>query len=114
MIAQALQQYYARHAAFPLAGGIQSLCTYVDLDAGCSLTEVLDPLPSDPSNGKAYYYVSNGQSFYLFAETEAPAGPSQCEGAPSTPQFPPDHLYCVHGTPPGGGATPTPAATLTP
>jgi hypothetical protein len=106
VIAQALQRYYDRHGAYPLATGLQTFCTYVGLDAGCSVKEVLDPLPRDPSEGRAYDYLSDGHSFYVFADTELPAGPSQCEGAPGTPNLPPDHLYCVHGTPQAAGGTP--------
>jgi hypothetical protein len=106
VIAQALQQYYGRHGAYPLATVLQTFCTYVGLDAGCSVKEVLDPLPRDPSEGRAYYYLSDGRWFYMFADTELPAGASQCAGAPSTPNLPPDHLYCVHGPPPASGGTP--------
>ncbi len=108
-VAKALQQYYVRHGTYPLATGLQSLCTYPG-DAGCKLTEVLDPLPRDPTNGRAYSYFSDGHSFYLFAATELPIGPSQCAGASDKPNVPSDHLYCVHG----GPALPAATATVTP
>ena len=107
ILAQALQRYYVRHGTYPIASGIQSFCTYASLDAACSVSEVLDPLPHDPTNGQTYYYLSSdGHSFYVFAQMERPAGPSQCTGAPLKPGIPPDHLYCVHGTPETGAATP--------
>ncbi len=110
-IAGALQEYYARHGGYPTADGVQSFCRYKELDSGCKVSEVLDPVPQDPQSGQTYYYWSNGTSFYLFAVTETPAGPSQCDTAPLKPGQ--DHLYCLYGTT-EPGATPPPLATPTP
>lgn len=96
-IASALQQYYERRGAYPLAGAVQSLCRYRELDAGCSLLEVLDPLPQDPAPGSTYYYLSDGITFTLFAVMENPTDSLQCP-VPRPPELAgPDHLYCLRG-----------------
>lgn len=100
-IAGALQEYYALHGSYPLAAGLQSFCRYVELDAGCRLSEVFDPLPRDPIDTKTYYYLSAGQSFTVFAEMEGPAPPSQCPDPNVGPRIDPEHLYCVQGDPQG-------------
>jgi 4-amino-4-deoxy-L-arabinose transferase-like glycosyltransferase len=120
-LAQALQDYYGKHGAYPRADGVQSFCRYKDLDAGCALSEVLGSLPQDPNNGQTYYYWSDAQSFYIFAVTETPAPLSQCDTAPlKPPSIAADlrgsretHLYCVYGSS-VPGATPPPLPTPTP
>ena len=99
-IADALQQYYAIHGAYPLAEGLQSFCRYQELDSGCKVTEVLDALPRDPDSTHTYYYLSNGTSFVLWAQTDNPAPASECPAADPRPGIDPEHAYCVQGRPP--------------
>jgi len=50
----ALQEYRDKCGSFPsTSGGIQSLCIYLDIDAGCELGEFLKPLPTE-SMGPPY------------------------------------------------------------
>ena len=98
-IAAALQRYYDRRGAYPLAAGLQSFCRYRDLDAGCNVAEVLDPLPQDPSDGGTYWYQSDGTTFTLFAPMEGVAGPSQCPDPLPGPLTAVNQLYCVQGEP---------------
>ena len=108
VLARALQEYHVRNGSYPLSEGLQSFCRYAELDAGCKVREVLDPFPQDPQSDKTYWYSSDGASyFYIFAWMEAEAGPSQCDGAPVTPEVPANQLYCVRGTPAAGDPTPT-------
>ncbi len=103
-IREALGEYRARFGAYPsTGGGVQTLCAYVELDAGCALRKVLPGLPQDPlgdplTNG--YWYASDGERFSLFAvqEGEADAGLSSC------PFYSPGSLdprvgYCLSGPP---------------
>jgi hypothetical protein len=98
-IAEALQRYHDRHGAYPLAAGVQSFCRYRDLDAGCQVAEVLDPLPQDPSHDGTYWYQSDGTTFTLFAPMEGAAGPSQCPDPLPGPLIGVEHIYCVQGGP---------------
>ena len=72
-IRAALEEYYDKEGSYPSTGGnMQTLCAYKDLDIGCKLTKVLDPLPAadplgDPlTNG--YWYASDGKSFAVYAQ----------------------------------------------
>ena len=98
-IAEALQQYYDQRGAYPLAEGLQSFCRYRDLDAGCQLAEVLNPLPQDPSDGGTYWYLSDGTTFTLFAPMEGAAEPSQCPDPLPGPLISVEDIYCVQGSP---------------
>ena len=47
-IASALAQYQTDNGSFPNSNGdVQSLCAF-EVDAGCELQDVLDPIPADP------------------------------------------------------------------
>ncbi|MEX2159723.1 MAG: glycosyltransferase family 39 protein [Dehalococcoidia bacterium] len=95
-VAEALATYRDRHGTYPVSRGLQSLCRYQDLDAGCKLLEVLDPLPRDPVNSGDYYYESDGTSFVIYAILEeVPGDRGPC---PDRPAIRPDdlpRLYCV-------------------
>jgi hypothetical protein len=67
------------------------------------VTEVLEALPRDPNAEGTYYYLSNGKSFTLWAQTDNPAPASDCPAGGPRPDFDPGHEYCVRGSPPGGG-----------
>jgi len=94
-VRDALAEYFDRHATYPEAKNMQSLCSY-DFDAGCALREVLDPVPRDPSNGAQYWYHSDGATFYtVYARLEAPPGEGTCPG-PLHPHLAAEpNLYCV-------------------
>ena len=99
-IADALQQYYGIHGAYPLAEGPQSFCRYQELDSGCKVAEVLDVLPRDPDTARTYYYLSDGKSFVLWALTDDDAPSSDCSTADPLRELEPDRTYCVRGSPP--------------
>ena len=98
-IAAALQEYYVLNGTYPLAAGLQSFCRYQNLDAGCQVIEVLDPLPQDPSPPGTYWYRSDGTAFTLLAKTEGPAGASSCPEPLPDPFPDADTTYCVQGSP---------------
>ncbi len=92
-----VDEYYARNNAYPPAANIQSLCVY-SFDSGCLLQEVLNPLPSDPLNGRRYFYHSDGSTFYyLVAYFEGPPPPSDCPENLPEDIGDKDQLYCVGG-----------------
>jgi hypothetical protein len=102
-IRAALEQYYEKEGSYPSTGGnIQTLCAYKDLDVGCKLTEVLDPLPATDPLGSplqnGYWYTSDGKSFAVYALQEAAAGPGapECEKPESLKEV--DRVYCVRST----------------
>ena len=80
----ALQQYHQQNGEYPSTGGnIQTLCTYQDIDAGCKLKSLLDPIPQDPLGSSVingYWYVSDGTSYAVMAGLESPStSPSKCD-----------------------------------
>ena len=101
-IVVALEQYHEQEGEYPSTGGnIQSLCTYQDIDAGCKLKDVLDPIPSDPlgdSVQNGYWYSSDGKTFTLVAGMDSPSNTTaaKCEKrfADHTKKA---NLYCVTG-----------------
>ncbi|MGH7484422.1 MAG: hypothetical protein ACREMY_02315, partial [bacterium] len=95
-IASALQTYRDRNGAYPLADGVQSVCRYRGLDAGCKLLDVVDALPMEPTGG-TYWYLSNGTTYHLFAVMERSGDESHCP-APLPRGFADvSNLYCVEG-----------------
>jgi hypothetical protein len=80
-------------------GNLQTLCTYQGLDAGCALSEHLNPLPSDPGGRNlGYYYLSDGKSYVLGARWEADQAPPA--GFECPPDFRPEpqlSVICVIG-----------------
>ncbi len=84
-IAAALEQYRQKEGEYPsTSGNTQTLCAFKDVDAGCKLGEVLNPIPEDPlgdtvQNG--YWYWSDGKSFVIIAGMDEPsnATPTKCE-----------------------------------
>ncbi len=95
-IAAALQTYHDRNGAYPLADGVQSVCRYRELDAGCKLLDVVGSLPAEPTGG-VYWYLSDGTTYHVFAAMEQSGDVSQCP-APLPPDFASlPNLYCVAG-----------------
>ena len=99
----ALEEYYEKEDSYPSTGGnIQTLCAYKDLDMGCKLTKVLDPLPAADPLGDAlmngYWYTSDGNSFAVYAQQEAAAAPgvTPCEKPEGIKNV--DRVYCVRST----------------
>lgn len=93
-IASALDEYFERNGRYPPAENIQTLCVY-SFDSGCALKDVLDPLPTDPSPGRAYWLNSDGLTFYfVVARMETPPPPSDCPPLPG--DFgDPSQYYCL-------------------
>jgi hypothetical protein len=100
-IVAALEHYKKDKGEYPSTGGnIQTLCTYPDIDAGCKLKGLLDPIPSDPAGESVingYWYSSDGKTYVLIAgmETAANATPGQCEQRFVDHTRKP-YLYCLH------------------
>jgi 4-amino-4-deoxy-L-arabinose transferase-like glycosyltransferase len=81
---QALIDYQQKYQEFPTNGGIiQTFCSSKASDAGCRLSEFLDPLPKDPSGNqtKGYFYSSNGLQYAIYAYRESDAVP-ECDEHP--------------------------------
>ena len=98
-IKDALTEYRVEHDNFPSTGGsIQTLCGFEDIDIGCVLREVLDPLPQDPLGDvtrNGYWYSSDGEAYTLYAIRESDPFP-ECPDHPDfLEQF--DSIYCFSG-----------------
>jgi hypothetical protein len=84
-ITVALKQYHDDKGEYPSTGGnIQTLCSYPDIDAGCKLTDFIDPIPSDPTGQSVlngYWYSSDGKTYVVIAgmDSSANATPDKCE-----------------------------------
>jgi len=96
----ALDQYRQANSSYPSTGGaVQTLCAF-DADAACALSEVLDPLPSDPLSAESgarqfYFYASDGQTYALYAQREG-AVLATCDQHPTELRaF--DSLLCLRG-----------------
>lgn len=70
-IAAALKQYRQQRGEYPSTGGnTQTVCIYQDIDAGCKLRDLLDPIPGDPAGdpgANGYWYRSDGKTYMLAA-----------------------------------------------
>ncbi len=79
-ISQALEQYYDDKGSYPDTGGqVQTLCAYLEIDAGCSIRDYLDPIPTDPAGEPlvdGYWYASDGARFSIFALQEVTIDPT--------------------------------------
>jgi hypothetical protein len=102
-IRAALEEYYDKEGSYPSTGGnMQTLCAYKDLDIGCKLTEVLEPLPAaDPLGDplvNGYWYASDGESFVVYSIQETAPAPNvpRCEKPEALKGF--DRVYCVRST----------------
>lgn len=95
-LGEALQRYFRQTRRYPdTVDKVQSLCTYVTLDVGCTLRSVLTPLPADPL-GRGYWYRSDGSHFTVYAEMEAPQ--NICPDVPPGFFAQPDRVECVSET----------------
>ncbi len=76
----ALQEYMDDQGSYPNTGGIlQTLCEARDLDAGCELERTLNPLPEDPlgdPGANGYWYISDGETYTLYAQRESETFPA--------------------------------------
>jgi hypothetical protein len=104
-IRAALEKYRDEEGSYPsTSGNLQTLCAYKDLDEGCKLTKVLDPLPDTDPLGDAlingYWYASDGKSFAVYARQEAEAAPGAptCEKPEGLKDV--DRVYCVKSSQP--------------
>lgn len=98
-IRDALEEYREANGSYPDSGGaIQSLCVFPDLDIGCALRDVLDPLPQDPLGEPAingYWYVSTGSEYIVYARRESGLVPECAEHPDHLGAI--DSLLCVQG-----------------
>jgi hypothetical protein len=98
---EALDTYArANNGAFVSSNGnLQTLCTYQDLDAGCALSQHLNPLPADPvGRNFGYYYLSDGKSYVVGARWEGDQAPPA--GFDCPPNFRPERqlaVVCITG-----------------
>ena len=95
----ALEQYREEKGAYPSTdGNVQTLCAFLDADAGCDLEEVLSPLPQDPLGDPArngYWYVATGRRYTIYAQRESDRFPECDEHPDHLKNF--DSLLCVQG-----------------
>ena len=97
-----LTKYRDRFDSYPdTGGGIQTMCTYKDLDKGCDLKKVLNDeeegILADPlgaANG--YWYASDGEKYTIWMVREGPGNP----GDPICPEVIPHlkdkgALFCI-------------------
>ncbi len=98
-IQRALEEYRDEHSSYPnTGGGIQSLCAYSALDAGCELEGFLSPLPEDPlgaPSDNGYWYASDGRRYTLYAQRESDRYQACPEHPEHLSRF--DSLLCVEG-----------------
>ena len=98
-IQAALEEFAEDSGSYPSTGGnIQTLCGFVEFDAGCELRAVLDPLPQDPlgdpvNNG--YFYRSDGSQYTLYAIRESELFPECREHPDHLGEL--DSLLCAQG-----------------
>ena len=98
-VQEALEEYRQENGSYPdTGGGVQSLCAFTDLDAGCALRDILaalpqDPLGSGPNDG--YWYSSTGAEFTLYARRESAQFPECPEHPSHLAEF--DSLLCAQG-----------------
>lgn len=98
-IERALGEYRQDNGSYPNTNGnIQTLCAFGEVDFGCALLEVLDPIPSDPlgnPGGNGYWYASDGETYIVYSQRESeqiaacPDHPVHLQGFAS--------LLCVQG-----------------
>ena len=97
-IAAALEQYREQTWGYPdTAGQVQTLCVF-DVDVGCALQDVLDPIPLDPlpeATRTGYWYAATAIDFTVFAGQESGELPECAEHPAHLAQV--DSLYCVSG-----------------
>jgi hypothetical protein len=80
IILNGLQQLRERNGEYPATGGnLQSLCVFSEVDAGCTLRDVLgrEP-PSDPrgrGSTNGYWYLSDGARATLYVAFEGQIPP---------------------------------------
>lgn len=77
VIEGAIFEYRQQNGELPDTGGnFQTLCTYVDIDAGCDIREVMAELPSDPTGANiGYFYRSDGGSYTIASVWEGDITP---------------------------------------
>jgi 4-amino-4-deoxy-L-arabinose transferase-like glycosyltransferase len=95
---QALNAYFQQYGEYPTNGGaIQTLCSSRTSDAGCRLSEVLSPLPRDPSGSQdqGYFYSSNGSTYALYAYRETETVPSCADHPERLARL--ASVMCIHG-----------------
>ena len=93
-----IETYQEAEGSYPdTGGGVQSLCVFQELDAGCALRRVA-PLPDDPLGDaglNGYFYASDGESFAVYAQRESDTF-AACKDHPVfLQQF--ETLLCVRG-----------------
>jgi hypothetical protein len=93
LIQDLLGRYFAEHGAFPVSGGVQTLCRYSN-DAGCSLDEV-GAVPVDPDPDRTYWYQSDGVFYVVYAQTENEPPASSCPDPIPEHLASVERLYCV-------------------
>jgi hypothetical protein len=90
-----LARYHDANGAYPISGGVQTLCRYPN-DAGCALDDV-GTLPADPNPDATYWYESNGTNFVVYAQTENAPPASSCPDPIPQHLAQVERLYCVAG-----------------
>ena len=98
-IQEALERYFANEDEYPNTdNNIQTLCVFEDVDIGCALKDVLDPIPQDPLGDAAtngYFYQSDGDAYTLYAIRESELLPACDEQPQHLAAF--DSILCLRG-----------------
>ena len=98
-IRQALEGYRDAEGEYPSTGGSgQTLCTYVNLDVGCALRDILGTIPYDPEGSPkndGYWYVSDGSAYTVYALRETDAFPACREHPAFLGRY--ESLHCIRG-----------------
>jgi hypothetical protein len=97
-IQDALEAYFEDEDEYPNTNGnIQTVCVF-EQDIGCALTDVIDPIPSDPLGEPAengYFYQSDGETYVLYAIRESELLPECDEHPEHLAGF--DSIMCLRG-----------------
>jgi hypothetical protein len=95
----ALEEYFGDEGEYPdTDGNIQTLCVFEEVDIGCALKDVIDPIPSDPLGDAAtngYFYQSDGDAYTLYAIRESELLPACDEHPQHLAAF--DSILCLRG-----------------
>ena len=98
-IQQALEGYRDAEGEYPDSNGSgQTFCTYVELDVGCALKDILGSIPHDPEGGPendGYWYVSDGSEYTVYALRETDSFPACEEPSEFLGRY--ESLHCIHG-----------------
>jgi 4-amino-4-deoxy-L-arabinose transferase-like glycosyltransferase len=100
LLSDALSKYRSKYGSFPNTNlVIEPVCLYGQTNAGCDLFEFLESVSQSRNleeRTKTYWYMSDGNSYALYASLEAaPPGGFPCAIPKALANKP--NLYCIKG-----------------